>query len=84
MVDPLELGTLGDVGTPSGEPVAQAQARSPRNPDAEREANASLIAAAPDMLHALEKARVAIQTWSPDPREPLEDIDRAIAKAKGQ
>ena len=30
------------------------------------------------MREALEKAKVDIATWSPDPTEPLEDINRAL------
>lgn len=49
-----------------------------------KEANARLIAAAPDMYEALLKARIAVLTWSPSPDEPLADIDAALAKAEGR
>jgi hypothetical protein len=48
------------------------------------EADAALAMAAPAMMAALEKARVSIELWSPDPTEPLEEIDAAIAKARGE
>ena len=37
-----------------------------------------------DLLEALKKARVAIATWSPDPTEPLEEIDAVIANAEAE
>lgn len=49
--------------------------------EGEGEANARLIAAAPDLYEALEKARVAVALYSPDPTEPLDAIDAALRKA---
>jgi len=45
-------------------------------------ANAKLIAAAPDMLEALEKAEKWLKGWASAEHE-LEIIQAAIAKAKG-
>lgn len=39
---------------------------------------ASFLARLRKMEEALRKARVAIATWSPDPTEPLEEIDAAL------
>lgn len=47
------------------------------------EANAALIASAPDMLQALEDARITIQAFLPDAWATLQVIDSAINKAKG-
>jgi hypothetical protein len=54
----------------------------------EQEANARLIAAAPDLLEALEMVRDADNDRAADKMETIPDIarakiDRAIAKAKG-
>ena len=53
---------------------------------AEQEANACLIAAAPDLLEALSTARTLIDDPDlvMDTREALDPIDKAIAKARGQ
>ena len=52
-----------------------------------RDGNAQLIAAAPDMLAALEAASAAMLTgdgdWSHEETEAYDIIDAAIAKAKG-
>lgn len=37
---------------------------------------------AKEMLEALRKAHIAIATWSPDPTEPLDEIEAAIAAAE--
>lgn len=50
-------------------------------PKEEREANARLIAAAPDLLEALELVQFWMKFNTPC---PLGEIDRAIAKAKGE
>lgn len=53
----------------------------------QREANAHLIAAAPDMLDALRDAREAFGTISASngaTRESLKQINAAIAKAEGR
>jgi len=55
----------------------------------EDEANGNLIAAAPDLLEALEQARAALpDAWMAEkcgvPRDVIEVIDAAIAKAKGE
>ena len=56
-------------------------------PDQETYGNANLIAAAPDMLAALEAASAAMLTgdgdWSHEETEAYDIIDAAIAKAKG-
>lgn len=52
------------------------------SPQEMENANARLIAAAPDLLAALKKARVAVSAYSPDPTEPLDEIDAALAKAE--
>ena len=71
-LDPLELGTIGDVCTLDGTPIAQAQMRQPMSsgkPDTERQANARLIAAAPDLLEELKNiANARPDTWE-DPSE---------------
>lgn len=33
-----------------------------------------------ELAAALQKARIAVELWAPDPREPLADIDAAFAK----
>lgn len=50
--------------------------------DGPTEANGRLIAAAPLMLEALKKARICVHEWSPNPTEPLEEIDAAIQSAE--
>lgn len=51
--------------------------------DGEREANARLIAAAPEMLDALLEAKSEMRDWSLD-HPAMRQIDAAIAKATGQ
>jgi len=52
---------------------------------AERDANASLIAAAPDLLAALKQQTHALVAGGYDPRsKAIEDARAAIAKAEGQ
>lgn len=46
------------------------------------EANARLIAAAPDLLEALKYARMYVETEGPE--DELEMVDAAIAKAEGR
>jgi hypothetical protein len=51
----------------------------------QQRANGNLIAAAPDMLEALELARdrLEVSNYAGEEDEALETIDTAIAKAKG-
>jgi len=48
------------------------------------EADARLIAAAPDLLEALHEARQCLLVWSPVDAAIFEKIDAAIAKAEGR
>lgn len=50
----------------------------------EREANASLIAAAPDLLFALEFIVEELKRSDGDPFDALHDAEKAINKAKGK
>lgn len=58
----------------------------PVGPEAEAIANCHLIAAAPDLLHALELARdhLEVSNHEGEEDETLALINSAIAKAKGQ
>jgi hypothetical protein len=46
--------------------------------------DAHLIAAAPDLLEALECVRIMLNETHPDNRELIAQIDKAIAKAEGK
>jgi hypothetical protein len=79
-------GRLGNVETEDGEQIAMAQPRVPAGrPDPEREANARLIAASPDLLFAVAGM---LATWGSDDEEAIvESRDRArraIEKAIGE
>ena len=58
-------------------------------PASEHEANARLIASAPELLEALEKAKSAVEWMAdasdsdPEDRELLELVNNAIKKARG-
>jgi len=50
----------------------------------ERQANALLIAAAPDMYEALKEARITLNILQPKGSAVLREIDTALAKAEGK
>ena len=86
-VDP---GFLFDVVASDGRDVAETHlSDGHERPDDERWANAILIAAAPDMLRALEAASHALRCYqygngSPELAESVADhADKIIARAKG-
>lgn len=83
-LDPLQLGTVGDICTLDGTPIAQAQMRQPMaagKPDDERQANARLIAAAPDLLDAL---RDMVSDRNQLSEATVSFAKAAIAKATGE
>lgn len=100
--DPHNTGAIGDVSeSATGTCVAQAQARQPLaagKPDVERAANARLIAAAPEMLEALEQAassfdsiRGAVESNQVVDKDVhglavarMNEIRAVIAKARGE
>ena len=80
-----QYGEIGSVTNSSGTvAVAQAQQVEPRSHEG-RIANAHLIAAAPELLEALEIAEVICGSLTPDecPHSVLALIRNAIGKAKG-
>ena len=83
-------GTLGTVQDAAGRTIAQAQQISHRDRHtnhAERQANARLIAAAPDLLEACQITVKAVEDGfenaAMDFSEAMEKLKAAIAKAEG-
>lgn len=81
-----EIGTFGDVVDANDDPVAMAQLRQAdaghylnRDGQPERQANAHLIAAAPELYEALKRASHLIQLLTV--RQVIEGGDDAIAAA---
>lgn len=89
-------GTIGGIQDSHGEHVAQAQARQPLaagKPDYERKANARLIAAAPELLEALEGMTERYTElansgdcgfWDCENENEVKAARAAIKKAKGE
>jgi hypothetical protein len=67
---------------PSGEEVADCDRLF--NTPQENLANARLIAAAPELLEALQAAEIAIESYSGGESSDLETIRAAISKATGE
>ena len=86
-VSPAGAGYL-DIVCPKGR-IAMMDCENDAFWDAELEANAALIVAAPDMLAALEQAYQQLNTWMNDDKwddedeAVMEQIWAAISKAKG-
>ena len=86
------MWSVHTVDGPDGEEIAQMHAMHPLTHDRDetQEANARLIAAAPEMLAALEHVRGEIGAWKNEPECNCEDcvmlrpVYAAIAKATGE
>ncbi len=56
----------------------------PRPRVIEAEANAHLIASAPDLYEALREAQITLRVLQPSGSAVLREIDKALAKAEGK
>ena len=81
---PIEYGPSGTIGDA---PIAQVVAKAPHWENSYPvDANAALIAAAPDLYAALEDLRssLIVLTKNSDLTEELKQADAALAKARGE